>query len=215
MNNNQYYFGLYGFHHFNSRILFLSNDVAFLEWVREAAPEYELRISGNLASTDQWPALTASDYTNYEIHGHGKIIHNPNVDDATKFMHNVCVSWNKHYMFFLSRINHLRKHVGTAQNYNFQSLIYQQKLQEAQDIKKGLVKNLKFLNVESIYKGLTLDEMADRVILENDLFMGYLARTEFLRIKWLGKLKTSRDVLEHDNFRSEFLKEMYEYHQLS
>jgi hypothetical protein len=80
---------------------------------------------------------------------------------------------------------------------------------------EGEISNLKFLNNEASYRNISLVELASEVILEHDMCMGYLARTEFLRVKWLDKLKRSRNTSEHRAICKEFIRELHEYHLLS
>lgn len=214
MINTQPIFGLNSLHNFDSRLLFITDKVSFLEWLREAAPEYELRITPNLISLGGWIDMNNSTCIKFKLYN-GKLIEKEQVDPATSLINQLCVSWAEQYRFIVKEINHLRKHVGAAENFNFQSLVYQAKFKEAQGIIEGGSKDLKFLNLEAIYKNITLEELAHRVILENEMFMGYLARTEFLRVKWLSTLQQSRNIENHKIIRKEFLRELYEYHLLS
>jgi hypothetical protein len=45
--------------------------------------------------------------------------------------------------------------------------------------------------------------------------MGFLARTETLRVKWLSKLRDSESIEENEKILIAFRREMYEYHKLS
>lgn len=214
MINNQNIFGLNSLHNFDARLLFITDKVSFLEWLREAAPEYELRITPNLVFLKGWTDIDNSSCIKFKLYN-GQLTEKEEVTSAIRLMNQLCVSWADQYKFIVKEINHLRKHVGAAENFNFQSLVYQAKFKEAQDIIEGCSKDLKFLNLEASYKNITLEEIAHRVILENEVFMGYLARTEFIRVKWLGILQQSRDIEEHKHIRKEFLRELYEYHLLS
>ena len=215
MNSIQYTFGLYSFHNFDSRIVFMTDKVSFLEWIREAAAEYDFRITGNLVAAPGWTDMNNSTCVKFQMMPDGALVEHTFVDPSVTAMNQLCASWAEQYRFIATKINHLRRHVGIAETFNFQSAIYQEKLKEAQNIQSGNVDNLKFLNLEANYKNISLEDLADQVILENDMFMGYLSRTEFLRTKWLSKLQLSKSLEEHQTIRNEFSKELYDYHRLS
>jgi len=208
-------FGIRSQHNFDSRLLFITDKVAFLEWLRGTAPEYDFRITANLVRLDKWNSnITNDNCFKYKIVG-SKIEEQLESDSTIIEMNKLCRSWIEHYTFFVGVINQQRRHVGVAENFNFQSVIYQEKFKEANDILQGNTSNLKFLIFEATYKNISLEELAHRVILENDMFMGYLSRTEFLRVKWLGTLQKSRSIEEHKVIRTQFLGELHEYHRLS
>lgn len=214
MNNTQHVFGLSSFHSFDSRILFTTDRVSFLEWIREAAPEYELRITPNLVPISGWEPMKNDSCFKFKVFDN-RLELQQQTDDNIVQMNLLCRSWAEKYSFIASSINQRRRHVGTAENFNFQTTIYQEKLKEATNILHGLTHDLRFLNLEASYKNISLEDIAHRVILENDMFMGYLARTEFLRVKWLNKLQQSRNICDHNTIHTEFVRELYEYHLLS
>jgi hypothetical protein len=193
----------------------MTDKVSFLEWIREAAAEYDFRITGNLVTVPGWVDMNNSTCVKFQMTPDGQLLEHTQVDFSMTEMNRLCVSWAEQYRFIATKINHLRRHVGIAETFNFQSAIYQEKLKEAQNIQSGNVDNLKFLNLEANYKNISLEDLADQVILENDMFMGYLSRTEFLRTKWLSKLQQSKNLQEHQTIRNEFSKELYDYHRLS
>jgi hypothetical protein len=215
MNSIQHTFGLYSFHNFDSRIVFITDRVSFLEWIREAAAEYDFRITENLVTSPGWSDMNNSTCVKFQMMPNISLVEHTQIDSSVAAMNRLCVSWAEQYKFIAAKINHLRRHVGIAETFNFQSVIYQEKLKEAQNIQLGNVDNLKFLNLEANYKNISLEDLANQVVLQNDMFMGYLSRTEFLRIKWLGKLQCSKSLEEHQQIRKEFLKELYDYHRLS
>jgi hypothetical protein len=214
MIKNQHMFGINSFHNFDSRLLFITDNVAFLEWLREAAPEYELRITPNLILLNGWVEMDNNTCSKFKLYN-GQLTENDNVDPNTSSMNRLCTSWADNYRLVVKEINHQRRHLGSVENFNFQDVVYQAKFKEAQAIVNGHTEDLKFLNLEAIYKNITLEELAHRVILENEVHMGYLARTEFLRVKWLSTLQQSRNIEDHKTIRKEFLRELYEYHFLS
>jgi hypothetical protein len=214
MANSSNVFGLNSHHNFDSRLLFVTDNIPFLEWLRETAPEFEFRIISNLTSLDGWQAVNNSNCSKFKVFD-SKLEEQLTTPDDIITMNTLCQSWANVYTTIVTLINKRRRHLSSAQNFIFQSIIYQAKFKEAQDVLAGKVNNLKFLNNEASYRNISLVELASEVILENDMFMGYLARTEFLRIKWLDQLKLSRNVIEHDNIRKEFIRELHEYHLLS
>lgn len=214
MNNTKPSFGLFSFHNFDSRLLVISDNVSFLEWVREAAAEYELRITKNLCLFDGYKDMDNNTCIKFKVDS-GKLIEQQSADAVISDMNRLVLSWADNYKNIVNTINHQRKHLSTAFNFNFQTVIYQSKFKEAQNILKGNANDLKFLDSEAIYKNISLHDMAQRVILENDMFMGFLARTELLRVKWLKTLQISRNIKEHQTIRKDFTRELYEYHLLS
>jgi hypothetical protein len=100
-------------------------------------------------------------------------------------------------------------------SFQLQNVIYQEKVREAEQVLRGEIVNLKFLPAEAGYKNISIKELANRVIIEHEVAMGFLARTENLRVKWLDKLKSSVDILEHNKILIGFKRELYEYHLLS
>jgi hypothetical protein len=188
--------------------------MAFLEWLREAAPEYELRITPNLILLNGWVDMDNNTCIKFKLYN-GQLTENDNVDPNTIDMNRLCTSWADNYRLIVREINRQRSHLGSAENFNFQDAVYRAKFDEAKAIVNGHVEDLKFLNLEAIYKNIKLEELAHRVILENEVFIGYLARTEFLRVKWLSTLQQSRNIEDHKTIRKEFLRELYEYHFLS
>lgn len=207
-------YGLITWHRFDSRVLAVSDNIAALEWIRESIPEYEFIITYSMPSHKGWVDEVASDtcylyrYTIPEIEYQG-------VNYEAKTMSDLCRSWLKSYTTITNTINHQRRFVGAIDNFKFQTAIYQEKLKEAHSILEGKIDNIKFLKLEAMHKEITLEHMAQEVILQHDISMGFLARTEMLRIKWLGKLKHSADVDQHPGIIKEFQRELYEYHKLS
>jgi hypothetical protein len=100
-------------------------------------------------------------------------------------------------------------------SFQLQNVIYQEKVKEAEQVLRGEIVNLKFLPSEAGYKNISIKELANRVIIEHEVAMGFLARTENLRVKWLDKLKSSVDIPEHNKILIGFKRELYEYHLLS
>jgi hypothetical protein len=100
-------------------------------------------------------------------------------------------------------------------SFQLQNVIYQEKVKEAEQVLRDETVNLKFLPSEAGYKNISIKELANRIIIEHEVAMGFLARTENLRVKWLDKLKSSVDILEHNKILIGFKRELYEYHLLS
>jgi hypothetical protein len=214
MNNSPNIFGINSYHNFDSRLLFVTDNIPFLEWLRQAAPEYELRIISNLTTLDGWCDIDNFNCSKFKVFD-SRLDEQPTTDDSITKMNELCRSWADVYFVVVGMINKRRRHLSSAHNFIFQSVIYQEKFKEAQDVLDGKFSNLKFLNNEANYKNISLTELASQVMLEHDMYIGYLARTEFLRIKWLDKLKLSRNITDHKVIRKEFIRELHEYHLLS
>lgn len=214
MSNLSATFGIFSQHNFGSRLLFVTDNIPFLEWLREAVPEYELRIISNLTTLSGWCDMNNFKCSKFKVFD-SKIEEQSTTEDSILQMNELCRSWADVYTTIVTLINKRRRHLGSSQNFIFQSIIYQAKFKEAQDVLAGEISNLKFLNNEASYRNISLIELASEVMLEHDMYMGYLARTEFLRIKWLDKLKLSRNTSEHTTIRNEFTRELHEYHLLS
>lgn len=207
-------YGLICWHRFDSRILATSDNIAALEWIRESIPEYEFMITYNMTTHKGWHDDIAKEncflykYTIPAIEYQG-------VDLEAKTMSDLVRSWLQSYTTIAGAINHQRRFVGAVDNFKFQTAIYQEKLKEAHSILAGNTNDIKFLKLESMHKSISLEQMAQEVILQHDISMGFLARTEMLRVKWLGKLKQSADINQHPAIIKEFQRELYEYHKLS
>jgi hypothetical protein len=207
-------FGLYSFHHHDSRILVLSENLGVLEWMRETMPKCELRVSINLRNVKNW-----SDEINY----HNSYLYRLSDgfiklkdDDATiKSVSLFCKHHLESYQQISSAINYQRRSLSSLENFKLQDIIYSAKLLEAKSILEGNTDNLSFLNQEAEERSISLDQIAKEVVLQNEIAMGFLARTEALRVKWLSKLRDSESIEENEKILIAFRREMYEYHKLS
>lgn len=215
MNNPQILFALSSFHNFDSRLLVISDRVSILEWLRETIPKYELRVTINVLNMNGY----TSDITYNNSH-HYKTVdktvaRQETTSDEIVQMSNLCRSWYQSYIVINNTISHQRKHLGAMWMFALQDVVYQEKVKEAEKVLNNITDDLKFLPAEAGYKNMSLRELADRVLVEHEIAMGFLARTEHLRVKWLATLKASTDVNEHKEILVGFNRELYEYHLLS
>ena len=207
-------YGLLSWHRFDARILVVSDNIAALEWIRESIPEYEFMITYSLPSHTGWvdDVATANSYLyKYTI----PAIEYQGVNHEAKTMSDLARSWLDSYSKIATAINHQRRFVGAIDNFKFQTAIYQEKLKEARDVLAGCADNIKFLKLEAMHKQIPLEQLAQEVILQHDISIGFLARTEMLRVKWLDTLKKSSDLDQHAEIIKEFQRELHEYHRLS
>ena len=215
MNNTKFLFGLYSFHNLDSRLLIVTERVSVLEWLREMFHEFDLRMTPNLLTVNGWsPEINYNNCHEYKLHGLN-LTHEHFINEDFMLASKLCKSWYSCYVSITNIINHQRKNLSAVIDLKLQEIIYQEKLNEAKNILEGKIENLKFLNLESNYRNVSLEIIASEVILQHDMYMGYLARTEFLRIKWLSKLKQSKIIEEHELIMNEFKRELNEYHRLS
>jgi hypothetical protein len=192
----------------------VSDNIAALEWIRESIPEYELMITFSLPNYKGWVDDVAS--TNSYLYRYSTTaIEYQGVNHEAKIMSDLTRSWLYCYSTIANAVNHQRRFIGASDNFKFQPAIYQEKLKEARDILAGNLSDIKFLKLESMHKEISLENLAQEVILQHDISMGFLARTEVLRVKWLDKLKQSNDIDQHADIIKEFKRELHEYHRLS
>ena len=215
MNKSTILFALNSFHNFDSRLLVISDRVAVLEWLRETNPKYEFRITPNIINIKSYSIdVTSSNCYNYKI-VNGELVYQETTSDEIIQMSNLCRSWHQSYTIINNFINDQRNRLGALCSFQLQNVIYQEKVREAEQVLRGEIVNLKFLPAEAGYKNISIKELANRVMIEHEVAMGFLARTENLRVKWLDKLKSSFDALEHNEILIGFKREAYEYHLLS
>jgi hypothetical protein len=196
-------------------LLVISDRIAILEWLREADPKYEFRITNNIVNIKNYStSITSNNCHNYKI-VNGELVYQETTSDEIIQMSNLCRSWHQSYIIINKSINNQRNHLGAMWSFQLQNVIYQEKVKEAEQVLSDDTVNLKFLPSEAGYKNIPIKELANRIIIEHEVAMGFLARTENLRVKWLDKLKSSVDILEHTEIIVGFKRELYEYHLLS
>lgn len=212
--NKKFIYGFFSYHNFESRLIIISENISALDWLRECLPNYEFVTTFNLKNRDDWDPIINSDNCYLYKFTPAKLYKLPD-DSKSENMNRLCKSWLESYNFICNWINHQRKYVSEINNFQQQEIIYGMKVSEANKILNGIHDNIVFLKNESILKNVSLEKLAESVLLEHEIYRGFLARTEFMRIKWLNKLKSSDNILEHGNIIKEFQREMYEYHRLS
>jgi hypothetical protein len=207
-------YGLYSFHHHDSRILVLSENLGVLEWVRETAPKYELRVTINLRNLKNW--ADEINYQNCYLYkvSDGTITLKSDYNDI-KAASDFCKNKFESYQRIMAAINYQRRSLSSAENFKLQDVIYSAKVQEARDILEGKISGLIFLNQEAEHRNVDLVHIANEVLLQHEIFMGFLARTESLRVRWLSKLRDSTSIEENYLILKDFNRELYEYHRLS
>lgn len=215
MNNPQILFALSSFHNFDSRLLVISDRVSILEWLRETIPTYEFRVTTNLLPMNGYTKELT--YTNSHLYKtiDQNVMLQSNTNTEIVEMSNLCRSWYEGYIKINNTISHQRKHLGAMWMFSLQDVVYQEKVKEAEKILNNQTEDLKFLPSEAGYKKMSLRELADRVLVEHEIAMGFLARTEHLRVKWLDTLKASTSIAKHKEILVGFNRELYEYHLMS
>jgi len=192
----------------------LSENLGTLEWMRETIPKYELRVSINLRNLKDW-----SDEINYQnsylYRVSDGMIKFKGEDAEIKTVSMFCKHRFESYHQIAAAINYQRRSLSSLENFKLQNIVYAAKVDEAKKILSGNIDELSFLNQEADSRSTTLDQIAKEVILQNEIAMGFLARTEVLRVKWLSKLKDSQSIEETEKILVDFRREMYEYHKLS
>lgn len=215
MNNPQILFALSSFHNFDSRLLVISDRVSILEWLRETIPKYEFRVTTNVLNMNGYTTdITYNNSHNYKTVDNN-VAYRESTSDEIVQMSNLCRSWYQSYIVINNTISRQRKHLGATWMFALQDVVYQEKVKEAEKVLNNVTDNLKFLPAEATCKKMSLKELADRVMVEHEIAMGFLARTEHLRVKWLDTLKSSTLVDEHKEILRGFNRELYEYHLLS
>ena len=96
-----------------------------------------------------------------------------------------------------------------------QQFIYQQKILEAERVTKGNYDDLIFLSLEADEREISVEDLAEQVLLWRDIDFSFLAKTEILRIRWLEKYRKIIDKtdINIDSFLKEVEKEIYDHQQ--
>jgi len=211
---NKLVYGLVSWHNFDSRLLVLSDNSAALEWMRESIPRYDFTVTLNISQRSDWPENINNDNCHHYKITASKMILLGEHSEA-KSMNILCQSWLHSYQSICNSVNYQRRQIGNLDVFKHQHTIYQIKLEEARNILDNKLDDLKFLKNEALIKNLTLKEMANSVLLQDEIQRGFLARTELMRVKWLDQLKKSTDIEEHKKILKEVQREINDYHRLS
>jgi hypothetical protein len=123
--------------------------------------------------------------------------------------------WLKGLSRFSFIINNFRTVQGSSSIWHDQQFIYQQKILEAEKVVNGNFDNLIFLSFEADEREISIEDLAEQILLWKDIEFSRLAKTEMLRIRWLKKYQ---DLLSEtdpniESFLKEVEKEIYDHQQ--
>ena len=76
--------------------------------------------------------------------------------------------------------------------------VYAEKVKEANLVVNGSFNDsdIPFIKAEAVYRGITVEQVADSILVKNTEWKKQLADTEVLRLDVIGKIKTSTSVKE-------------------